>query len=54
MPFGRRPRSPRLPELLEDQLLVLGRDPGPGVGDRDLDDAVVEPRGDVDAAVRPA
>ena len=30
---------PQLAELLEDQLVVLRVDPGPGVGDRHLDDA---------------
>ena len=47
-----RPASARLPELLEDQLLVVGRDPEPVVGHCNLDDAVAHPRLDVDAAAR--
>src|SRR5205807_4268487 len=42
----------RLLELLEDHLELLRRDAGAGVGDGDLDLAVVEPGGDVDAALR--
>src|ERR671931_569350 len=34
--------APDLPELLEDDLLVLGRDPDAGVGDGDLDDLALE------------
>jgi len=38
-------------ELLEDRLELLRRDTGAGVGDGDLDLAVVEPGGDADAAL---
>jgi len=41
----------RLLELLEDRLELLRRDTGAGVGDGDLDLAVVEPGGDADAAL---
>src|SRR5438132_14342502 len=42
----------RLLELLEDRLDLLRRDAGAGVGDGDLDLAVVQPGGGVDAPLR--
>src|ERR1051326_50016 len=41
---------PDLLELLEDRLLILWRNPDPGVGHRDLDAAVDGDRAHVDAA----
>ena len=41
-------RRPHLPELLEDRLLVLGRDADARVAHRDLDDPIHRHRPDVD------
>jgi hypothetical protein len=38
---------PHLPELLEDRLLILGRDADPGIRHGHLGDLVMRPRADV-------
>src|SRR5262245_62852837 len=43
-------RSADLPEFLEDRLLVLGRNPDPRIGHRDLDRVLQWPSLDIDAA----
>src|SRR4030088_2226384 len=43
-------RRPHLPELLEDRLLILGRDADPGIRHGHLGDLVTHPGANVDLA----